>query len=92
VIAHEQLRRWSDRFRDTDLIAADVAQLLDDHEAWRDIVAKAEIWRHWWLLTHSKSFMAADPHMERLVKLRDAAESELEKAVAVLTAPPQEAK
>ena len=76
---------------DTDLIVEAVNALpsliaaAEQLERFRAIVAAAEIWRHWWLKTHGKTFVAGDPGLEEILELRDAAELTLEHEVAALT-------
>lgn len=70
-----------------DALRAENAQpeaAVEGYAKYTEVVAQAEIWRHWWLLTHGKSFIAGDTHMEALIALRDAAESSLERAAAAL--------
>ncbi|HEV2036912.1 MAG TPA: hypothetical protein VGU71_22400 [Candidatus Dormibacteraeota bacterium] len=72
----------------------EIGQRLIELEAqtdrFRDIVGAAEIWRHWWLKTHGRSFLAGDKQMQSFCELRDAAEITLEHEVAQLTAKPEE--
>src|SRR5258708_28367828 len=70
------------------LVVENAAGLIDNSEKVdriEPILAAAEIWRHWWLKTHGRSFTAGDSQMEELVELRDSAEVALEHEVAALT-------